>query len=75
MQMYTLRRPFDDVPTASNIAVILGTRPKRPTAVLNVPDMPDMLWDLVERCWCKNAAARPSIAEVIATLTSLGNIS
>lgn len=72
MQMYTLRFPFGNFPVAGP-QVISGARPNRPTAALHDLEMPEKLWDLVVRCWCEDVAIRPTIAEVIATLSSLHN--
>lgn len=70
--MYTLCRPFGLGRSGEvKLKVVWHERPERPTADRHGVDMPDALWDLLERSWYAVPEARPGIDEVIATLTLL----
>ncbi|ESK96338.1 hypothetical protein Moror_7124 [Moniliophthora roreri MCA 2997] len=60
-EVMTGKPPFPDLPDAAvMLRVITGQRPPRPSDVW----CPDMVWDLVERCWSHNPSERPRAVEI-----------
>ncbi|EIN04766.1 kinase-like protein [Punctularia strigosozonata HHB-11173 SS5] len=53
------------------LAVIKGKRPDRPSVQAGyVRDMPGALWDLVQKCWVRDPGARPTMNEVVRTMSA-----
>ena len=70
-QLCTGQAPF---PNMDNFQVIrqvaMNQRPNRP-AFRNKDDIPDKLWDLIQRCWAHFATERPSVHVVAEELRQL----
>ncbi|ORY40810.1 kinase-like protein [Rhizoclosmatium globosum] len=58
----TGRVPFDGTPAgAIPFLVMAGKRPERPDAG---NDVPDWVWEIIERCWRQDLGGRPDMEEV-----------
>ncbi|KAJ7255008.1 kinase-like domain-containing protein [Mycena haematopus] len=69
LELYTGYPPFHGVlllaPTVTYHVVVKGVRPNRPAGNL----IPDLVWDLMQKCWAHNVADRPTILGIILRLT------
>ncbi|KDQ14058.1 hypothetical protein BOTBODRAFT_55778 [Botryobasidium botryosum FD-172 SS1] len=61
LEIYTGAIPFQDVSSDGLVIqqVTAGTRPSRPSGPRNLPDH---LWELIEKCWHTDPETRPDIA-------------
>jgi len=68
LEILTGQPPFHNIKLDSVVIakVVKGTRPERP----EVSQVDDALWNLLTRCWDQDPKCRPSIAEVLKTLTA-----
>ncbi|KAG6820841.1 hypothetical protein H0H93_010668 [Arthromyces matolae] len=71
-KIYTGRLPFVDIANDAEVIyrVIQGVRPNRPI----IPDnlgvyISDDLWDLIRHCWEQQPTSRPSIEDVVDTIS------
>ncbi|KAF7333378.1 Kinase-like protein [Mycena venus] len=64
-ELYTDEIPLSTIPYGDFIELVfrLGVRPERPDED-ECPRMNDDLWDLAERCWNKDAKARPTARQI-----------
>jgi hypothetical protein len=66
-KLFTGKLPFADVPTYSDIPVIIKVLDGEPPA----HELPTQLqryrevWSLFQRCWASNALNRPQMAEIV----------
>lgn len=67
MQVYTRLAPFSNTHSDMRVLmkVVAHEHPSRPSKEdCHGAEMSDDLWDLISRCWLKNAAERPHIKYV-----------
>ncbi|KAI9202830.1 kinase-like domain-containing protein [Polychytrium aggregatum] len=50
------------------LQVTSGNRPRR------LPDIPDNVWSLIERCWHQDPAQRPTLPEILASLAAYRDV-
>ena len=61
VEVFTGNHPFPEIKNNIEVllAILAGNRPARPT------NIPDDVWELVEKCWNANLGARPKIGKVV----------
>ena len=70
-KIFTGRRPFSEFTTPIIISKIMDDeRPARPQEAQTL-GLTDSVWDMTVRCWHKDPAQRPTMAEVIELLREL----
>ncbi|KAJ7875054.1 kinase-like domain-containing protein, partial [Mycena leptocephala] len=64
-ELYTDEIPLTTVPCGDFIELVfrIGVRPERPEEK-ECPWLNDGIWDLAERCWNKDAKARPTARQI-----------
>jgi len=69
-QVFTGRLPFYEMTEmAATYSMLSGARPPRP----DNHDIPDRVWDVIERCWDSVPSRRLSVGEAVRILeTELG---
>ena len=70
VEVFTGNHPFPDIKGINfALAILAGNRPARPK------NIPDDVWELVEKCWNDNPGARPEIGDVVKRLETVqGNL-
>ncbi|KAF7369965.1 Kinase-like protein [Mycena sanguinolenta] len=71
-ELYTDANPLATIPYSDFIELVyrIGVRPERPEDD-ECPRMNDGIWDLADRCWNKDAKARPTARQVHDTIKIL----
>ncbi|KAJ6489906.1 kinase-like domain-containing protein, partial [Mycena sanguinolenta] len=71
-ELYTDENPLGTIPYGDFIELVfrIGVRPERPEED-EFPRMTDGIWDLAERCWNKDAKARPTARQIHDTIKIL----
>ncbi|KIM61219.1 hypothetical protein SCLCIDRAFT_909920 [Scleroderma citrinum Foug A] len=74
LELFTREDPFHGFPTFASIMfrIIMGG-PDRPTASDTCDRMTDDWWDICSRCWQYTPAARPTMLDIVETITKIIN--
>jgi serine/threonine protein kinase len=74
LELLTGKHPFSDCKRDAAVIygiVVLKKTPMRPEEEEISKWLSDTLWDLMQRCWHKDATYRPSMAEMASSLSQL----
>jgi serine/threonine protein kinase len=75
LELLTGKHPFSDCKRDAAVIygiVVLKKTPARPEEKEASKWLSDDLWDLMQRCWHKDAASRPPMGEVASSISQLG---
>jgi serine/threonine protein kinase len=74
LELLTGKHPFADCKRDAAVIygiIVLKKTPVRPEEKETSRWLSDALWDLMQRCWHKDAASRPSMREVASSISQL----
>ena len=67
LELTTGKRPYEECKRDAQVIrsiIVLSSLPTRPKSVAADAWLSDDIWDLMQRCWRRDASARPSMSEL-----------